>query len=80
MSLQFEYSTEGYKLAKAWLIDIGREDILTGGFSTDGWSVVAAANTIWTNKNIKDKPLEEQIVAHRENEEQFMKQENEGIN
>ena len=48
---QFEHTTEGYVLAKAWLIDIGREDILTGGFSTDGWSVVEAANTIWSNKN-----------------------------
>jgi len=50
MDINFPYTREGYILAKAWLIDIGREDILTSGFSVDGWSVVAAANTIWNNK------------------------------
>ena len=72
VSLAFEYTTEGYKLAKAWLIDIGREDILTGGFSTDGWSVTSSANTIWNNRNAKGKSLDEQVALHEKNEHEYL--------
>jgi hypothetical protein len=49
----FEYSPQGYNLAKQWLKYIGREDILTKGFSTDGWSVVHAANVLVEKENGK---------------------------
>lgn len=50
MLQKFEYSIEGYMQAKKWLKSIGKwEEVSTRGFSTDGWSIVAAANSIFNN-------------------------------
>ena len=56
---RFEQSSEGYLEAKEWLLNIGEwERVSTSGFSTDGYSIVAAANDIynsgnWSNENYK---------------------------
>lgn len=48
---KFDYSTDGYRLAKQYLIDIGEWDrVSKGGFSTDGYSIVHEANSIWNSK------------------------------
>lgn len=50
----FEYSTEGYDKAKAWLIEIGKwDEVLSHGISTDGWSIIHEANSIH-NKHTTD--------------------------
>lgn len=49
---RFEQSPEGYLQAKEWLISIGEwERISNSGFSTDGYSIVAAANDIHSSGN-----------------------------
>jgi len=42
----------GYEEAKKWLQEIGEWDyVSTHGFSTDGWSIVATANSMWDERN-----------------------------
>jgi hypothetical protein len=46
------HPTKDYDKAKAWLQEIGKWDyISTHGFSTDGWSIISTANSIWNNMN-----------------------------
>ena len=53
---KFPYTAEGCLSAIEYLKRIGREDVLTHGFSTDGWSIVLAANDIYNIQNgIKQK-------------------------
>jgi len=48
---RFPSSTVGYMEAKEWLKEIGEWDrISTTGFSTDGWSIVNSANSIWKKR------------------------------
>ena len=54
--LKFQSTTEGYLEAQAWLKEIGEWDrVSTSGFSTDGWSVIAEANSIWNKLNQKSQ-------------------------
>ena len=49
---RFSMSEKGYSEAKAYLEEIGEWDyVSTHGFSTDGWSIIATANSIWDNRN-----------------------------
>lgn len=48
-SPKFMFSPNGYLEAQKWLKDIGKWDMVsTKGFSTDGYSIVAEANAIWS--------------------------------
>jgi|AntRauTorckE6833_2_1112554.scaffolds.fasta_scaffold68806_3 hypothetical protein len=43
---------KGYSEAKAYLEEIGEWDyVSTHGFSTDGWTIIATANSIWDKLN-----------------------------
>jgi len=43
---------EGYSEARIYLKAIGEWDyVRTHGFSTDGWSIIATANSIWDDRN-----------------------------
>jgi hypothetical protein len=49
---QFSYSSDGYLSAKKWLKKIKEwSRISTSGFSTDGWSVIHEANSLWDKQN-----------------------------
>ena len=51
VSYRFHPQT-GYDDAKKWLQEIGKwEYVSTHGFSTDGWSIIATANTMWDKRN-----------------------------
>ena len=53
----FSYTTKGYTKAKKWLKEVGEwEYVSTHGFSTDGWSIVDVANSIYRRKQ-KEKEL-----------------------
>ena len=53
---KFEFTTDGYLKAKEFLIEIGEfERISHGGFSTDGHSIVDAAN-VWHKRVDKKIP------------------------
>ena len=53
---RFEQSSEGYLEAKDWLIKIGEwERVSTSGFSRDGYSIIAAANDIYSSGNWMSK-------------------------
>lgn len=44
---KFEFTQEGYLAAKKWLTEIGEfERLSKSGFSTDGYSIVQAANVL----------------------------------
>lgn len=46
--MKFEYTSQGYLEAKQWLEGIGQWNrVSTYGFSTDGWSIVKEANSLW---------------------------------
>ena len=41
-----------YDKAEAYLKEIGEWDyVSTHGFSVDGWSIIASANSIWDERN-----------------------------
>lgn len=43
---------KGYSEAKTYLEEIGEWDyVSTHGFSTDGWTIIATANSIWDKRN-----------------------------
>lgn len=43
---------KGYAEAQKWLKEIGEwEYVSTHGSSTDGWSIIATANSIWDKRN-----------------------------
>lgn len=45
---QFSYDAAGYLAAQNWLKEVGEWDrISTSGFSTDGLSIIHAANALW---------------------------------
>jgi len=47
---QFDYSIKGYEKAKKYLKKIGKwEYVSSHGSSTDGWSIVHEANSIFNN-------------------------------
>lgn len=47
-NVRFEYTSEGYLEAKQWLEEIKQWDRVSRyGFSTDGWSIVSEANSLW---------------------------------
>lgn len=46
---KFEYTADGYLLARQYLINEGVD--ITGGFSTDGWSITHLANSHYRNKH-----------------------------
>jgi hypothetical protein len=49
---KFEFTAEGYQLAKAWLIETDQwEYTSTHGFSVDGYSLVETANVLWKEYN-----------------------------
>ena len=51
---KFAFTGEGYLEAQKWLQEINEwEYISTHGFSTDGYSIVNTANSIW-NRLHKD--------------------------
>ncbi len=45
----------GYNEAKKWLQEIGEwEYVNSHGFSTDGWSIIATANSMWDKRNVNN--------------------------
>lgn len=49
---KFNYTTEGYNKAVEYLIEIGKWDELKdSGFSTDGYSIVFEANSLFNKEN-----------------------------
>jgi hypothetical protein len=54
---EFEYTPAGYLKAKKWLTKIGEFDRLNkSGFSTDGYSIVQAANVLLGRWEIRIPP------------------------
>jgi hypothetical protein len=65
----FHYTTDGYQKAREYLKTIGEfELIATAGLSTDGYSLVHEANSIWrkeqykNNNHMSEKSIGEQRV------------------
>lgn len=49
---RFQFTHDGYIEAEKWLKDIGVwEKVSTGGFSTDGFSIIATANSMWEQRD-----------------------------
>lgn len=55
MNDKFEYTLDGYCDAGEWLSLIGDNYPFEKGFSTDGYSVVHYANSVWERLNPTDE-------------------------
>lgn len=54
---QFNFTPEGYLEAKQWLSEIGEfERLNNSGFSTDGYSIVQAANVLVSRWRLRISP------------------------
>lgn len=65
---EFEFTSEGYSEAKKWLTEIGEFERLNKiGFSTDGYSIVQAANVLVNRFELRIPPNEKVIVMSGDN-------------